>query len=98
MFGIAGFAEAGGLDDLRRMARGHGLPGSRRRGFWYDPKEGIYLAHRRLPVVDLESVCAEAIECWDAGKGFDLVNRTLMFFTDAGCSGTTRPHTERLHS
>jgi asparagine synthase (glutamine-hydrolysing) len=55
MCGIAGFVGRGDAGDLRRMSAALAHRGPDAEGHWSDPDGGIYLAHRRLSVVDLES-------------------------------------------
>jgi asparagine synthase (glutamine-hydrolysing) len=54
MCGIAGFVGAGDADDLRRMAEAMVHRGPDDEGFWHDGRMGLYLAHRRLAVLDIE--------------------------------------------
>ena len=53
MCGIAGFAGSGDRDILRRMTDAIRYRGPDAEGHWWDEKEGVYLGHRRLSIVDL---------------------------------------------
>jgi asparagine synthase (glutamine-hydrolysing) len=53
--GIAGFAGRGDADDLRRMLREVVHRGPDAEGVWSDPEQGIWLGHRRLSILDLET-------------------------------------------
>lgn len=53
MCGIAGFAGAGDEHALRRMAGSLAHRGPDDDGFYVDRDRGVYLAHRRLSIVDL---------------------------------------------
>jgi asparagine synthase (glutamine-hydrolysing) len=55
MCGIAGFVGAGGSDVLRRMTGALTHRGPDAEGTACDPERGVWLGHRRLAVVDLES-------------------------------------------
>ena len=52
MCGIAGFAGAGGEEDLRRMVAAVARRGPDDTGYWRD--QSVHLGHRRLSVLDLE--------------------------------------------
>ncbi len=54
MCGIAGFVGTGDMGDLRRMAGALVHRGPDAEGLWCDEARGIYLAHRRLSVIDIE--------------------------------------------
>ena len=55
MCGIAGFTGCGDGDDLRRMTRALAHRGPDGEGYFEDPKGGVWLGHRRLSVIDLET-------------------------------------------
>lgn len=54
MCGIAGFVGPGDQEDLERMTSLIRHRGPDGQGNWWDKEQGIYLAHRRLAVVDIE--------------------------------------------
>jgi asparagine synthase (glutamine-hydrolysing) len=54
MCGIAGFAGRGSLEDLRRMGSRLAHRGPDAEGHWCDAARGVFLAHRRLSVLDHE--------------------------------------------
>jgi asparagine synthase (glutamine-hydrolysing) len=53
--GIAGFAGRGDAVDLGRMLRELVHRGPDAQGVWSDPQQGVWLGHRRLSILDLES-------------------------------------------
>lgn len=53
MCGIAGFVGNGTMRDLEAMARTMAYRGPDADGYWCDPDGGVYLAHRRLSIIDL---------------------------------------------
>ncbi|HET9578302.1 MAG TPA: asparagine synthase (glutamine-hydrolyzing), partial [Usitatibacter sp.] len=53
MCGIAGFAGAGTLDDLRAMNAAQAHRGPDADGQWSDAALGLFLGHRRLSIIDL---------------------------------------------
>ncbi|MGE5094455.1 MAG: asparagine synthase (glutamine-hydrolyzing) [Betaproteobacteria bacterium] len=53
MCGIAGFAGAGTLDDLRAMNAAQAHRGPDGEGQWSDAALGLFLGHRRLSIIDL---------------------------------------------
>jgi asparagine synthase (glutamine-hydrolysing) len=53
MCGITGFVGQGCLDDLEKMSRRVSHRGPDDEGVWYDPEKGLYLAHKRLSIIDL---------------------------------------------
>ena len=55
MCGIAGFAGHGDEADLRRMTLALAHRGPDAEGLWCDPERPVWLGHRRLCVVDLET-------------------------------------------
>ena len=55
MCGICGFVGPGSVDDLRAMTDLLRHRGPDAEGFWHDPVRGVYLGHRRLSIIDLES-------------------------------------------
>ena len=55
MCGIAGFAGHGDEADLRRMTLALAHRGPDAEGLWCDPERPVWLGHRRLSVVDLET-------------------------------------------
>ncbi len=54
MCGIAGFIGRGDLDDLERMAECIEHRGPDAEGIWHDDEKGVYLAHKRLSIIDLD--------------------------------------------
>jgi len=48
---------------------------------WLAPLERHEIAELLQEPVNPEELYAEAIECWDAGKGLGLVDQTIRFFT-----------------
>jgi asparagine synthase (glutamine-hydrolysing) len=52
--GIAGFAGRGDAADLRRMLAAQVHRGPDAEGAWSDPRERVWLGHRRLSILDLE--------------------------------------------
>ncbi|CAN2041234.1 asparagine synthase (glutamine-hydrolysing) [Candidatus Magnetomoraceae bacterium gMMP-15] len=54
MCGIAGFTGKGKLKDLKQMSEFIAHRGPDGHGFWHDEKNQIYLAHRRLSIIDIE--------------------------------------------
>ena len=55
MCGICGFVGPGSVDDLRAMTDLLRHRGPDAEGFWHDPVRWVYLGHRRLSIIDLES-------------------------------------------
>ena len=55
MCGICGFVGPGSVDDLRAMTDLLRHRGPDAEGYWHDPVRGVYLGHRRLSIIDLES-------------------------------------------
>ncbi len=53
MCGIAGFVGAGEFADLVKMTNAIRHRGPDAEGFWHDPRERVFLGHRRLSIVDL---------------------------------------------
>jgi asparagine synthase (glutamine-hydrolysing) len=53
MCGITGFVGKGGLQDLLKMTAHLEHRGPDEEGIWHDRKEGVYLGHRRLSVIDI---------------------------------------------
>lgn len=53
MCGICGFTGAGTNDDLIKMNRRMNLRGPDDEGYWNRQKKAIFLAHRRLSIIDL---------------------------------------------
>jgi asparagine synthase (glutamine-hydrolysing) len=53
MCGITGFIGNGSIDDLKRMSSALSYRGPDAEGYWQDQQAGIYLAHRRLSIIDL---------------------------------------------
>ena len=54
MCGICGFVGGGKYEDLKKMNRQMVLRGPDAEGYWQSKGKGVYLAHRRLSIVDLE--------------------------------------------
>jgi len=54
MCGFAGFFGPGDQGDLKRMADAIAHRGPDGEGFYQDPNQPVYLAHRRLSIMDLE--------------------------------------------
>ena len=67
---------------LKQTLRGLSQPANRWNPVWMGPLSPEELEALFAEPVDPESVYSEAIECWDACKGADVVDRTLMFFTE----------------
>lgn len=55
MCGICGFIGKGDLTDLKRMTDAMIHRGPDAEGFWYDQKNSIFLGHRRLSIIDIET-------------------------------------------
>ncbi|EMO43009.1 asparagine synthase (glutamine-hydrolyzing) [Leptospira noguchii] len=55
MCGITGFVGKGSLDDLKRMSNTLIHRGPDDFGFFFDEKNKVFLAHRRLSIIDIES-------------------------------------------
>lgn len=55
MCGICGFIGQGDYDELLRMNRMLQHRGPDAEGCWHESQHGIYLAHRRLAIIDLET-------------------------------------------
>ena len=53
MCGITGFIGNGSIDDLKSMSSALSHRGPDAEGCWQDSQAGIYLAHRRLSIIDL---------------------------------------------
>jgi asparagine synthase (glutamine-hydrolysing) len=53
MCGITGFIGDGSIDDLKKMSSALSYRGPDAEGYWQDPQSSIYLAHRRLSIIDL---------------------------------------------
>ena len=53
MCGITGFIGDGSIDDLKSMSSALSHRGPDAEGCWQDSQAGIYLAHRRLSIIDL---------------------------------------------
>ena len=53
MCGIAGFIGQGTLEDLKDMNNTLAHRGPDAEGYWYDRDRGVYLAHKRLSIIDL---------------------------------------------
>lgn len=62
MCGLAGFVGAGSESDLGRMIRTIAYRGPDGEGKWLDREKGVYLAHRRLSIVD---IAGGAQPMWD---------------------------------
>jgi asparagine synthase (glutamine-hydrolysing) len=54
MCGICGFAGSGNIQDLRNMNEALSHRGPDAEGYWDDPEKGVYIAHKRLSVLDIE--------------------------------------------
>jgi asparagine synthase (glutamine-hydrolysing) len=70
MCGIAGFAGAGSVDDLRRMTQALAHRGPDAGGSAVDPDHAVWLGHRRLVVVDPE--CGDQ-PMWSADRSVVVV-------------------------
>ena len=70
MCGICGFAGQGSLVDLQRMTGAMIHRGPDAEGLWHDPLNGVYLGHRRLSIIDLES---GAQPMWTAGGHLGVI-------------------------
>jgi asparagine synthase (glutamine-hydrolysing) len=55
MCGISGFVGAGKYDDLKKMNDVLNHRGPDEEGYWVDALKSVYLAHKRLSIIDLES-------------------------------------------
>lgn len=55
MCGITGFVGKGSLDDLKKMSNTLIHRGPDDFGFFFDEKNRVFLAHRRLSIIDIES-------------------------------------------
>jgi asparagine synthase (glutamine-hydrolysing) len=53
MCGIAGFVGQGDYTDLLRMSGALAHRGPDAEGYWYDGEKRVYLAHKRLAIIDL---------------------------------------------
>jgi len=53
MCGITGFVGSGSQEDLEQMASSLEHRGPDEEGFWSDSGKGIYLAHKRLSIIDI---------------------------------------------
>ncbi|BAP56600.1 asparagine synthase, glutamine-hydrolyzing [Thioploca ingrica] len=53
MCGIAGFVGTGTIADLQHMTQQLIHRGPDAQGLWHDAKQGVYLGHRRLSIIDL---------------------------------------------
>ncbi|NLG17164.1 MAG: asparagine synthase (glutamine-hydrolyzing) [Fibrobacter sp.] len=54
MCGICGFAGSGDIRDLQNMNEVLSHRGPDAEGCWSDPEKGIYLAHKRLSILDIQ--------------------------------------------
>jgi asparagine synthase (glutamine-hydrolysing) len=95
MCGFTGFFGPGDQSDLQRMAQSIAHRGPDGEGFYIDPNHPVYLAHRRLSIVDLagghQPMCNEDQSVWVSYNGEiynhaelrrELIARGHVFATD----------------
>ncbi|MBW1858667.1 MAG: asparagine synthase (glutamine-hydrolyzing) [Deltaproteobacteria bacterium] len=54
MCGLAGFFGKGSFKDIKKMADRISHRGPDAEGYWHDSEMGVYLAHKRLSIIDIE--------------------------------------------